>query len=812
MATNNWFKRILRALFLITLLVALLDATAAEKKTAPDRVERWGIFEIVLRGPDTANPFLDVQLSAQFSQEDRLVEPEGFYDGEGVYRVRFMPDAVGKWTYVTRSNRKELDGRTGSFTCMEPSPGNHGPVVVRNTYHFAYADGTPYFPVGTTCYAWAHQGDPLEEQTLATLRKAPFNKMRMCVFPKDYIYNKNEPPYYPFEGAPLKSWDYTRFNPRFFQHFEKRVGDLRDLGIEADIILFHPYDRWGFATMDAAADDRYLRYVVARLAAYRNVWWSLANEYDFMKSKRESDWDRLFQIVEKSDPYHHLRSVHNGSLLYNHTKPWVTHASIQNGMLVSDFGRAGILRDVYRKPVVYDEVCYEGNIERRWGNISAEEMVHRFWQGTIAGTYVGHGETYLHPQDILWWSKGGLLHGQSPARIAFLRQILEEGPGGGLEPIDKWQNPSVAGKKGEYYLIYFGKQRPTEWKFELPKSGLSKGMKFRVEIIDTWNMTLTPVERTFTVRPEGSYLYVTEENGKIALPGKPYTALRIQNAEQPVYLFASFRNNGEDGLHLAYGHDGYHWRDLGKSFLTPKVGVSKLMRDPFLLQGPDGTFHMVWTAGWSEKGIGYAHSKDLSGWSEQKYIEVMAHEPTTLNTWAPEIAYDEESKQFVIFWASTIPGRFPGDEEHPSKLNHRMYYVTTKDFETFGKTKLLFDPGYSVIDATLLRRDGGYVMVFKDERRDARRLRVAFTRHILGPYENISEPLSEVYTEGPTALKIGDEWFVYFDRYRKKEYGAMKTKDFKTWTDVTNEMSFPQGQRHGAVLKVSQEILDGLMK
>jgi hypothetical protein len=787
-------------------------AVAGQTESARARVERWGMLELTLKGPDAGNPFLDVTLSAQFKQEDRVFEAEGFYDGSGVYRIRFMPVTVGQWTYATKSNCQDLDGKTGSLTCVEPSPDNHGPVRVHNTYHFAYADGTPYFPIGTTCYAWAHQGDVLEEQTLATLKTSPFNKMRMCVFPKNYLYNKNEPQHYPFEGTPLTNWDYTRFNPKFFQHVEKRVADLLQLGIEADIILFHPYDRWGFATMPAETNDRYLRYVIARLAAYRNVWWSLANEYDFMKSKKASDWDHFFQIVRKYDPFGHLRSIHNGSLLYNHTQPWVTHASIQNGSLVADFGRAGNLRDVYRKPIVYDEVCYEGNLERRWGNLSAEEMVHRFWQGSIAGTYVGHGETYIHPQDILWWSKGGVLRGQSPSRIAFLRTILENGPAEGLEPIDKWQNPYVAGKKGEYYLIYFGKQRPTEWRFELPGSGLSKGIRFRVEMIDTWNMAITPVEQTYTIKPQGNYVFVSEENAKISLPGRPYMALRITRADQPVYLFASFRNNGEDGLHLAYSHDTYHWTDLGKSFLAPKVGVSKLMRDPFILLGPDGTFHMVWTAGWGEKGIGYARSKDLLHWSEQQYLEVMAHEPTTLNAWAPEIAYDEENKQFLIFWASTIPGRYPGDDEHSSKLNHRMYCVTTPDFEVFSKTKLLFDPGYSVIDATIIPRSGGYAMIFKDERRPMRRLRVAFSEHIGGPYKDISEPLTEMYTEGPTALKTGDEWLVYYDRYRAKDYGAIKTKDLKTWTDVTADVSCPHGQRHGAVLKISREILSGLMK
>jgi hypothetical protein len=410
---------------------------------------------------------------------------------------------------------------------------NHGPVEVRNRFHFAYADGTPHRPIGTTCYAWTHQGEELEEQTLATLKGSPFNKVRMCVFPKHYARNQNEPPLYPFEGSPPNRWDFNRFNPAFFRHLETRIGQLGELGIEADLILFHPYDEghWGFDRMPAEVDNRYLRYVVARLGAFRNVWWSLANEFDFMKEKTTPDWDRLFKIIQESDPYGHLRSIHNGRVMYDHNKPWVTHASIQNGSAVADFGRAVLYRDVYRKPVVFDEVKYEGDIEQRWGNLSAEEMVHRFWQGTIAGTYVGHGETYRHPRDVLWWSKGGVLHGQSPARIAFLKQVLETGPAEGLEPIDKWQDERTAGKAGEYYLIYFGKERPTEWSFELPKAGLKEGMRFAVEVLDTWEMTTAPVAGAFTIKAEGSYRYRGEGRGAVKLPGRPYIALRIRRDE-----------------------------------------------------------------------------------------------------------------------------------------------------------------------------------------------------------------------------------------------------------------------------------------
>jgi hypothetical protein len=512
------------------LLGFLLSSRLATAATT----EQWGVFELSLTGPAAGNPFTEVELSARFTQGATSVEAAGFYDGGGAYRVRFMPEKTGAWHYVTRSNRAELDGKTGTLTVTPPaSEKNHGPVRVAHTYHFAYADGTPFRQVGTTCYAWIHQGDALEEQTLRTLAGAPFNKIRMCLFPKNYDWNKNDPVFYAFEGAPPDRWDFTRFNPAFWAHLEKRIAQLRDLGIEADLILFHPYDRgrWGFDHMGAANDDRYLRYAVARLSAFRNVWWSMANEFDFMREKTPADWDRFFQIVQHDDPYGHLRSIHNGSILYDHNKPWVTHASIQNGSAVEDPGRAELYRDVYRKPIVYDEVKYEGDIPSRWGTLSAEEMVFRFWNGLVAGTYVGHGETYLHPgDDVLWWSKGGVLRGQSPARLAFLRQVMEDGPRDGINPIDKWQDVRVGGVPGEYYLIYFGKERPAEWKFSLYKTRLADGMRFTAEILDTWAMTATPVPGVFTLKKKDNYYFEDAGEKSVALPGKPYVALRIRRA------------------------------------------------------------------------------------------------------------------------------------------------------------------------------------------------------------------------------------------------------------------------------------------
>ncbi|MDX1285992.1 MAG: glycoside hydrolase family 43 protein [Draconibacterium sp.] len=295
-----------------------------------------------------------------------------------------------------------------------------------------------------------------------------------------------------------------------------------------------------------------------------------------------------------------------------------------------------------------------------------------------------------------------------------------------------------------------------------------------------------------------------------------YTIVSAQ--EKSVYLFSYFMNNGEDGLHLAYSYDGLKWEALNnnKSFLTPRVGKDKLMRDPCIIQGPEGNFHMVWTVSWKEKSIGYAFSEDLIHWSEQKALPVMEHEQKARNCWAPEVFYDDDSEQYIVFWSTTIPGRFPktekkGDDGH----NHRMYYITTKDFEEISETKLFYDQDFNVIDGTLVKENDEYILFLKDETRKPpeKNIRIARSKKLTGKYSKPTKPITGNYwSEGPTPIKIGEYWYVYFDKYRKHKMGAVRSKDLKDWQDISDQVSFPEGTRHGTVLKVSHEMLDKLIK
>lgn len=296
------------------------------------------------------------------------------------------------------------------------------------------------------------------------------------------------------------------------------------------------------------------------------------------------------------------------------------------------------------------------------------------------------------------------------------------------------------------------------------------------------------------------------------------TTSPIASAEttDEVLLFSFFRGNGEAGLFLAWSEDGLKWQEIKPDYvwLTPKVGESVLMRDPCIITGGDGQFHMVWTPGWHERGIGHATSKDLIHWSEQQYIPVMGHEENARNAWAPEVYYDEASAQYYLFWATTIPGRFPETEgQGDGENNHRMYYTTTKDFTAFSETKLLYDPGFNVIDSTIIKAGERYVMFLKNETLtpEEKNLRTATAESPAGPWSPASPKITgDYWAEGPSAVHWNDQWYLYFDKYRKHAYGALRSPDLTAWEDVSERIVMPDGIRHGTAFRAPRAILNAL--
>jgi len=466
--------------------------------------------DIELIGPSHGNPFVDVDVTAEFRLGPRAVHVGAFYDGNGRYILRFLPPEPGVWTFETRSNARSLDDIEGT---LEVQPSDlPGPVRVVDTFHFAHENGQTFRPFGTTAYAWIHQPESLQRETIAALKASPFTKIRMCLFPKHYIYNSEEPSRFVWPKKSDDEWDTTRFDLDYWRALEKNVQELDAIGVQADLILFHPYDRWELSNQSRVADDRYVRYAARRLGGLPNVWWSLANEYELLLGKDPADWDRIARVIQTEDHVGHLLSIHNWIELWDFSSDWATHCSIQKGERLSASTKEWRAR--WAKPVVLDECGYEGDLDQGWGNLTGQQVIQRSWEVAINGGYPNHGETFYREDEQIWWSKGGRLIGHAPARIAFLQSIVADSPTGRLDPLTSpWDFP-LGGVEGEYEVLYFGQSQPSFRDLELPD-----GMTAEIDVIDTWAMTIEtlPEPASGTVR--------------VPLPARPYCALRIRRVE-----------------------------------------------------------------------------------------------------------------------------------------------------------------------------------------------------------------------------------------------------------------------------------------
>lgn len=481
-----------------------------------NKTEQYRVFELKTQPNETV----------VFTQGQQKYCVPSFDDGESRL-VRFAPQTTGCWQYTSKKE-------SGTLECVPAKQGNHG-LVRADGFHFRYDDGKPYLPFGTTLYAWIHQDKKLIEQTVESLKNAPFNKVRMCVFPKSMAYNNNEPQDFPFEKE-NGVWNVHKPVPSFWRRLDLAIMTLDALSIEAELILFHPYDRWGFAELTREQNLAYVDYCIRRLSAYKNVWWSLANEYELCLQKTQDDWDSFGQKLRADDIYRHPISVHDFCAPYP-KREWMSHASIQSAYTA----RALLWRSMYKMPVINDECGYEGDLEFGWGNLSGFELVHRMWTGMVNGSYCTHGETLIHPDEVVWWAKGGKLQGESIARIAFLKTIFESLPGSVNPVIDLdavGTDAAVAGQGTPFMralavvsdaeraqitvdmiplfcgnencrLYYYGRGCPRTADVAAPGNG-----KYRVEIIDVWEM-----KRTNAGEMQGTH--------KVALPAKEGMAILL---------------------------------------------------------------------------------------------------------------------------------------------------------------------------------------------------------------------------------------------------------------------------------------------
>ncbi|MDE6974275.1 MAG: DUF5060 domain-containing protein [Lachnospiraceae bacterium] len=507
-------------------------------------MRQYETFELTFLGEEPEGSHAQVDLKGQFTCGKETKTVDGFYAGNGVYKVRFYPSEAGEYEWKVTGN---VTGE-GREVCeaADADDGNGKGIVRVSGLHFRYEDGKWYRPFGTTIYALVHQEKELIDTTMETLKKAPFNKVRFCVFPKHYDFNHNDPEFYPFEQTDGK-WEVHKPVPAYWDALERRIKELSDMGIEGDLILFHPYDRWGFAGLGKEDSFVYLDYLLRRLSSMPNLWWSLANEYDLMPDYKWEDWEDFGRFVAAHDPYGHCLSNHNCMAYWDFSQKEITHCRIQD----TNVNEVPELQERYGKPVVFDECRYEGNIIHSWGNISAKEMVRRFWTAVCCGGYCTHGETFYSEDEVLWWAKGGTLKGESPARIAFLKEIVDALPGpieflgegigkmtagqllsmkeNGAPPemrqnffamamlnLSKDRIRSFLAKERaalghcgkEAYLKFMERQCAVITALELPDEG-----DYRIEVIDTWEMKRKTVKENVRGRVE------------IELPGKEDMAI-----------------------------------------------------------------------------------------------------------------------------------------------------------------------------------------------------------------------------------------------------------------------------------------------
>ena len=507
-------------------------------------MRQYETFELSFTGPEPEGSQAVIGLEAEFACGKDVRRVKGFYAGNGTYKVRFLPLKAGTYTWKVSG----LFEAEGSEKADKADKDHHGPVRADGT-HFRYADGSWFYPFGTTVYAMMHQDAGLIDRTMKTLSEAPFNKVRLCVFPKHYNYNHNDPDHYAFTKRADGSWDVDHPDYAFWDAFEARLTQLASLGIQADLIMFHPYDRWGFDAMPQQDNLTYLDYLLRRFAALPNLWWSLANEYDLSPAKTLADWEEIEAFVASHDPYGHLLSNHNCFKPWDWSRPNVTHISWQSKQL----NRVAEMQRVYGKPYINDECRYEGTLPEPWGNMTGEEMTRRFWKIMVQGGYCTHGETFYPGEDeVVWWARGGELRGKSVSRIAFLRNVCETLPG----PIEPGQagfvsfmgmsdealsalvdavpeerrhfmsaflrqeqterdlalaveETTFAGHVGdEAFLWYYDAQCPAVAGIDLPED-----KTYMVEILDTWEKT----RRSVNMAASGHV--------DIVLPGKPYMAV-----------------------------------------------------------------------------------------------------------------------------------------------------------------------------------------------------------------------------------------------------------------------------------------------
>jgi hypothetical protein len=619
----------------------------------------------------------------------------------------------------------------------------------------------------------------------------------------------------------------------YWDHVDYIVNLAKDKGLYVALVPV-----WGSVVksgkVSRSGARAYAGFLAARYKAQRNIIWM--NGGDIRGSDSAAVWNTIGATLRAGDPDHLITYHPRGrasSAYWFHQQSWLDLNSVQSGhrSYAQDtsagdrhFGEDNwkyIAEDYNRRPVKpvldaepsYEQIPYglHDTLLPRWTDRDVRR--YAYWSvfaGACGYTYGDNSVMQmLQPSD-----KGSAYGAKDPwtkaiddpgaGQMIYLKKLMLSKP-----YFERVPDASLIAVQGTRY-DHLAATRGTDYAFIYTCTGGL--MKINMGKIGGDTVHASWYSPRDGGRTNGGNIFNKGVHAFAPPAGGEDWVLILESVTKNVYLFTSFREPATEGLCYLISEDGYHWKDLGGPWMKPAIGDKQLMRDPSMAQGADGIWRLVWTSGWNgDKGFGYAYSKDLVHWSQQQFIPVMQQEPEAVNVWAPEIFYQKDSDQFLIVWATTIPGRFPRGQED-EKNNQRLYCTTTRDLIKFSPTRLFFDPGYSVIDATVVQKGAGdYVLVFKDNTRPQRNIRVAYGRRAGGPYHGGPPAFTPPYTEGPAVAKVGRDWLIYYDMYRDHAYGAMRTADFKTFTDVTDQVSVPEGHKHGTIVMVDRETVKRLM-
>ena len=424
---------------ILSFIAYLLLATCSEQVT----VRKWEVCEIPFESAqDFENPYLDVEVTGQFlppSGKEKTIQ--AFWDGGKRFLLRFTPDEEGTWNYTVSNTHGDRGlQKTGSIKVADQAEGNHGFVRrdALHPYHFVYDDGTRYYMCGTTYYNIllnALAGD----KWITAIDSALFfgiNKFRAHAVPLKNSVTPY-PQVYPFEGRG-DSLDHGRLNIHLWQKLDEVIEYANARGMVVDLMPFG-FEASSYAG-DSLLDRRYLRYVIARYAAYPNIIWCIVNEWNYRQRRlglSKPYFNMMGETIRQEDPWmengEYLRplSIHQQTRIdfqfFNYE--WPVHAIIQLGVrsgqgVVADewdipaetqplyrngdeWGNAGIVYNLgHHMPVVNDEYGYMGEPRDRaasvspdrddWPTFTRERHRNVIWGIAVAGGYGSAGDKYTY--------------------------------------------------------------------------------------------------------------------------------------------------------------------------------------------------------------------------------------------------------------------------------------------------------------------------------------------------------------------------------------------------------------------------------